>query len=297
MENVYYDMTTKNKSFIDLHNHLKSIGVKNNSFHLKLINKDLQGIDPYDQDLTSDQKRMIIQECKSNLFYYLREVVRITQYDGSLISFRINEDILTAIYCFYNNMNFYIMSDPQTGKTTAINAMLSHAYKFHATPKEFVFQHTKLDCAKRNRAEMKNIIANLPIYMNDICSEKNNECERESIIGHVNNKDNAENIGRTLSGLYQFFDDVDFAEYINDIISVSCTPHLIRSTNADRDNKGYCRMFATSHNLMDNNICQSALKIVDDSLPWYDKYYDMSVSELKDMLCDKSIYRIVYINH
>lgn len=70
---------------------------------------------------------MIIQECKLNMFYYLREVVRIEEDGGNIVHFRMDRGTLAACYCFYNNINFYLMKPRQTGKTVGINAMLSWA--------------------------------------------------------------------------------------------------------------------------------------------------------------------------
>ena len=79
-----YDWKTENKSFIDVHIQLKLLGIKNNAFHLILLNPLLQGVDPYSEDLTNEQVMMIVQECKLNMFYYLREVVRTRWWFGSI---------------------------------------------------------------------------------------------------------------------------------------------------------------------------------------------------------------------
>lgn len=108
-----YDFNTKNKSFIKVHLELKLLGVKNNAFHLILLNPALQGVDPYDPNLTPIQVMMIIQECKLNMFYYLREVVRIEEQGGKLVSFRMDRGTLAASYNFINNINFYLMKPRQ----------------------------------------------------------------------------------------------------------------------------------------------------------------------------------------
>ena len=109
-----YDFKTKNKSFIEVHLQLKLLGVKNNAFHLLLLNPALQGVDPYDENLTPMQIMMIIQECKLNMFYYLREVVRIEEQGGQLVRFRMDRGTLAAAYHFANNINFYLMKPRQT---------------------------------------------------------------------------------------------------------------------------------------------------------------------------------------
>ena len=52
MPKIYYQMSTGNKSFINMHYILKSLGVTNNRFHLALFDPDLAGINPYDLNLS-----------------------------------------------------------------------------------------------------------------------------------------------------------------------------------------------------------------------------------------------------
>lgn len=63
---IYSQKTTKNKSFLDMHHYLKSIGVKNNEFMLALLDPDLDGIDPHDPNLNSYYKTKILKECLCN---------------------------------------------------------------------------------------------------------------------------------------------------------------------------------------------------------------------------------------
>ena len=63
---IYAQKTTKNKSFLDMHHYLKSIGIKNNEFMLTLIDPDLDGIDPHDPNLNSYYKQKVLRECLSN---------------------------------------------------------------------------------------------------------------------------------------------------------------------------------------------------------------------------------------
>lgn len=63
---VYSQKTTKNKSFLDMHHYLKSIGIRNNEFMLALLDPDLDGIDPHDPNLNAYYKQKILRECICN---------------------------------------------------------------------------------------------------------------------------------------------------------------------------------------------------------------------------------------
>lgn len=66
IKKVYLQKTTKNKSFLDMHHYLKSIGIKNNAFMLTLIDPDLEGIDPYDPHLNAYYKQKVMHEVLCN---------------------------------------------------------------------------------------------------------------------------------------------------------------------------------------------------------------------------------------
>ena len=63
---IYNQKSTSNKSFLNMHEYLKAIGIKNNSFMLTLLDPDLAGVNPYDPNLNQLYKRKILKECISN---------------------------------------------------------------------------------------------------------------------------------------------------------------------------------------------------------------------------------------
>ena len=63
---IYSHKTTKNKSFLDMHHYLKSIGIKNNEFMLALIDPDLENINPHDPHLNAYYKQKVLRECMCN---------------------------------------------------------------------------------------------------------------------------------------------------------------------------------------------------------------------------------------
>ena len=49
--NIYYQMSTTNRSFLEMHQLLKDLGIQNNRFMLVLLDPDLARIDPRDPKL------------------------------------------------------------------------------------------------------------------------------------------------------------------------------------------------------------------------------------------------------
>ena len=62
---VYYQTSTTNKSFLEMHYFLKDKGIKNNAFMLTLLDNDLAGVDPFDPNLNSMMKQKVFRECIS----------------------------------------------------------------------------------------------------------------------------------------------------------------------------------------------------------------------------------------
>ena len=110
MMHTGYQMSTNNKSFLNMHYYLKSIGIKNNKFMLGLLDADLDGIDPHDRNLSPIYKQKILRECLHNYWYFLREVVRIPD-QGSTSGgarYRLDRGNLALNFCMSLNLNIFL---------------------------------------------------------------------------------------------------------------------------------------------------------------------------------------------
>lgn len=320
--NVYqpmYDMQTQNQSFLDVAKQLELLGIKHNKFHLVLLNPLLQGVDPHSDDLTNEEVMMIIQECKLNIFYYLREVVLIEEQGGQLVHFRMDRGTLAALYCFHNNINFYLQKPRQTGKTVGVLAMLSWAFKFSGPNSDMLFACYRPELAKKNLKGMKTILNNLPPYMSKMGTtavdkggktirRKNNVTEymepgqnnSARIAQSAATEEAADTVGRGYTQTYQYFDEAEFTRYIGTIVKVSGMAFNTASRNAANNGSGYCRIFTTTPGDLGNKkTCQSAMEIVNDALIWDEKkfYDELNIDEFKALLKEKSKFRVVYIEY
>lgn len=312
-----YDDKTKNKSFIEVHEQLKMLGVKNNKFFLLLLNPLLQGIDPHDPNLPPEIALMIIEECSLNIFYFLREVVRIPEQGAGTVPFRLDRGTLAALYCFANNQNFYLMKPRQTGKSVGICAMLAWGFKFGITNGQFQFSANKEKIGKDNLKRMKTYIGLLPSYIakagttsidssgktvrktNNVKSYVEPVTNNSATVANVAiSRETAEEIGRGDSHNFEFYDEAEFTSFIETIVQVSGMAFHTASTNAIKNGAYSCRIFATTPgDLSDKKKCQSALKIVNDAVPWTEEFYDMDPNEFKALVMKKSNYDVVYIEY
>ena len=113
---VYYDYKTKNKSFLKIAKILKNEGIRNYKFHLAVYDKDLIGIDPYAEDLTLLQQSKILKEATINVWYFLREVLRVPVPGGN-VRFDLHRGNLAMIFCLTLNIDTSIELPRQHYKT------------------------------------------------------------------------------------------------------------------------------------------------------------------------------------
>jgi hypothetical protein len=121
---MYYQMSTKNESFLEMSKLLKSRGVKNNKFMLRLDNRRLVDIDPYDKDLSSDIEMLILQECRSNIWYFLREVIRVREpMSDEKSRFRLNLSTTAFIWLHSMQVSSIIHTPRQQCATLTIHTL------------------------------------------------------------------------------------------------------------------------------------------------------------------------------
>lgn len=162
---VFYQMNTRNKSFMEMHYYLKAKGIKNNKFHLLLYDNDLANIDPYDPSLPTFMKQKVFLECQRNFWYYVREVVRVQSQGGPYVMYKLDRGNLALNFCFTLNLNIYEEQPRQTGKTVGTEVWYSWVYNFGSRNANMIFLNKKHDDAKRNLSDLKNLIKALPSYL------------------------------------------------------------------------------------------------------------------------------------
>ena len=124
----YIDYNTKNQSFLRIALVLKRMGIHNYYFFLSLYDRSLLGVDPRSKDLTTEQMLRISQECKINIWYFLRGVVRVPligQENGT--PFELNRGNLALTWSFMNDVDIGLVQPRQTGKTIGMQCIIDHA--------------------------------------------------------------------------------------------------------------------------------------------------------------------------
>ena len=75
----YYDFGTTNTSFLETARELKDLGIKRwyLCLEVKYPQLGVQNMNPMDEELTPEQVASLVLEAKDNVWFYMREVVRV----------------------------------------------------------------------------------------------------------------------------------------------------------------------------------------------------------------------------
>ena len=222
---LYYDLNTKNASFVKLSKILKDLGISNNKFHLAIYDKDLIGVDPYDPDLSLEMKSKILNEVKHNYWYFIREVVRIPV-AGGVKTYEIHRGNLAISWCLLNNIKAIIELPRQNYKSISIAIFYLWVFSFGTVNSEMMLMNKKFEDSKTNLKRIREIRDKLPDYLQiihsrDKCNltEQVSEINRNTLIAKstANDEASADGCGRGCTQPCQWYDEFAFLKY-NEII-------------------------------------------------------------------------------
>lgn len=306
---VYFQMNTKNQSFLDMHYYLKAIGIKNNKFFLILFDKDLANVDPYDPKLPLFMKQKIFIECQRNFFYYIREVVRVQSQGGPYVRYKLDRGNLALNFCFTLSLNVYHEQPRQTGKTVGCEVWYSWVYNFGSRNANMVFLNKKLDDAKRNLDDMKKIIQALPSYLrfDQAFGQNGKKLKARNTVSYVQHPINFNKIealaratsktaaisllrGRTITNCW--LDESAFFPFLGESLS-NAMPAMTRAFRNCQDNgapHGLC--LTSTPGFISDEFGKYMYDMRSNMTPFSELWYDLSLQELTNILNsnEKSIF-------
>jgi len=123
---AFPDLKTSNKSFLRLAGVYKKMGIKNHAFLLALHDPKLQGVDPFDENLSPEMVTRIGREIKVNPWYFFREIARAPSNSGSGSNpIRANRSIISLIWLFFNHITNLVIQPRQTGKSFGTDTLMT----------------------------------------------------------------------------------------------------------------------------------------------------------------------------
>lgn len=312
---VYYQMSTSNKSFLEMHYYLKQKGIKNNRFFLVLYDKDLAGVDPYDPTLSIVMKQKILRECISNFWYFIREVIRIKDEGGAVGSgkrYKLHRGNLALNFGLMCNWNLFVEFPRQHGKTISAVCYYLWLFNFGTTNSEFMFINKKFDDSKLNLKRLKDMRENLPSYLrmseaygpdgkkirvpdNTIECQHPRNMNKIRTLPSAKNKVAANNLGRGLTVPFIWYDEYAFIQH-NKIIRSAATPAFKRaSMNAAHNHKPFGMLLTTTPGDLTTEEGLAAFDTKNNATPFMEEYYDFDLNKLEELKRSNSNSSIFYI--
>lgn len=164
--NAIIDYDTPNLSFLRMSIVLKRMGIHNNYFFLSLLDPKLKGVDPHSENLTLEQQARIVTECKRNIWYFVREVVRIpVAGDEHGIPYILNRGNLAFIWSFMNDVDVGWIMPRQTGKTYGTQVVVCYMMYVMGTNLDIGMFTKDATLVQDNVSRLKELKEGLPKWM------------------------------------------------------------------------------------------------------------------------------------
>lgn len=315
-----YDFGTSNISFLQLAKDLKTIGVKNWYFMLEIKDPSVLQINPYSINdsgsttLSKDEVSRVISECTRNLWYYLREVCRIPDPGNPAgVPYKANRGNIAQAWCIFNGIDSWLCLPRQQGKTQSAIAVFAHAYSFGTSNTSMIFINKLVPDAKTNLSRLKDQLDLLPEYMRfesyyseedgkvtkmiKNATEMRHPVTKNKIVVKAGSAtpEAAMSLARGLTAPLLHYDEPEFTPNIDIVVDNSISTFDTAARASKRNNAMYARVFTCTPGDLDTNAGIGSQKIIDKTVKWSDKMYDMTREEMEEFAAAGNSNRIVYI--
>ena len=314
---VYYQLETTNKSFLNMHYFLRDKGIKNNKFFLVLLDSDLAGIDPRDPRLNTAMKTKVLRECIRNYWYYLREVVRIPDSGGQIGAgkkYELHRGNLAFNFCVSLNLNIFYELPRQQGKTIGILVRLLWEFNFGTTNSEMSLFNKKHDDSKLNLQRLRELRSALPAYlqMSEAYSNDGKKLRPQNSVEslqHPTNKNRiktlpaarnkvaANSLGRGTTTPRIWFDEYGFTPFNSIIYSSAIPAYKTAAANAIRNGAPYGILISTTPGVMTTDEGVEACSVKDNATPFSENWYDMNYEMIQELISKNTNSSFVYIRY
>lgn len=296
IDGKFYDFGTKNTSFLQTAQELKSLGIKNWYFPLrvKYPQFNICDADPYDKNLDAGTIGRIHIESKENIWYWLREVAKVPA-KGAPKPFdpMLTRASCAMAWCFEHNIDFMVCQPRQTHKTTWINLLLTHAFIYDLQNVDIPMMHIRDKDVSRNAEMFRDYVTQLPDYMNpwsdrqklpglkSLKYDQHNTsiytlCQPDS---EVKAKDKMR--GMTL--FVGFIDEFEYINYISSVISGATPAMQSGRLIAKETGARCCMMYASTPGDLETATGKEAQRMIDKTPRFSERFYDLTEEEIEHL--------------
>lgn len=301
------DTRTRNVSFLRTAMLFRKMGIKNHMFLLALVNPALQGIDPYDPNLTVDQQALIAAECKVNPWYFFREVARAPAVAGGVGSpFEANRANISLFWSFFNHI-FYILIQPrQTGKSFSVDMLMTLMMRILCQNSQINLLTKDDNLRRANIKRLKDILDELPPYLQNKSRDDPNNGEEMGCTflnnvykTHVpqSSPKRALNMGRGLTSPIFHIDEPPFQPNIEIALPAALAAGGAAIDAAMKSGSPYGTIMTTTAGKKDDRDGRYVYNLLSEAAVWTEKFYDArNQEELYEMVKANSAGGVLRIN-
>lgn len=306
--NCSIQWNTSNPSAKRMAGVLRSMGVNNYYFHLALTQPDLDGVDPYDENLDSLTMAKILYECNINYWYFIREVLRVTQHgSGKTIPYEFNRANLASDFIFFADCDQFRVQPRQTGKTYGTQGKIAYMMYIKGDHLTVGMWTKDTNLLQENVQRLKDIRDSLPWYF---VSKSSKDWDRKEGVSYAargnyyrtftaaTSERDAPKLGRGGSYAIEHFDEIAFIKYNHLTVPSAIAAMGEASTAARASGIPAPIVYTTTAGDPATPEGMYALNIATRGLEFSEKFYDCKdQAELKELLCSRSSNRVFYIEY
>ena len=278
------DLKTPNTSFIRLAKLYKHMGVKNHAFPLVLHQRDLQGIDPFDQSLDAHTKTLIRLECRYNPWYFFREVARLPPQAGPRpVQLQANRGNIALFWSFFNHIDCANIQPRQTGKSASTDCLNSWLLYIGASNTSIILLTKDDPLRKKNVLRLKGIRDYLPSYLVTIQSDDaDNQIELTcKLLGNdyqtgvgQGSEPAAEKVGRGFTAPVIHNDEGPFTDMIDIMLPAALGASTAARDEAELTGNPYGNIFTTTAGKIDSRSGAYMYNLIHSGATWDEAYLD-----------------------
>lgn len=269
---------TKNISFLQYAALLRKMGIKNWYFCLALHDESLRDVDPHDPAITPDQALRVANECVRNVWYYLREVVRVPESGGDAVRFNAHRGNMAMFWCYFNYIDYLNIMPRQTGKTMAFLVLFTYVLYIAGYKLDMGMLVPEMKLRHKNVSRIKDIRNELPSYLCMLRPFK--DADNKESLGYLtrgtklmtavarDDISGASDLGRGFTMPTIGFDEAAFIKNIHITLSILLGSTLKARATAAANNQPHSNIYTTTAGRIDEEEGAFVYDMVTNAMPF-----------------------------
>lgn len=275
---------TRNRSWVRLAAIYREMGIKNHAFLLALVNPALRNVDPFDyENLTQETMMEIALECQINPWYFFREVARVPAQAGAAPGMvEANRGNIALWWSFFNHIMIILIQIRQTGKSFSTDTLMSYLMNIICQDTQINLLTKDDNLRRKNVERLKEIMAELPLYLLQRTKDDLNNGEEISIrsrnnsyVTHVPQASpkRAYNMGRGLTSPIFHIDEPPFQANISIALPAALAARTAVVDRAKAVGAPYGTILTTTAGKKDDKDGKYVFKLAMEAALWNEKAF------------------------